>query len=277
MISSDVYVFTLHQGMHSARTQTECIAKIDTHRAHLWASQQHRYSSCHHAPLECYFCSTTKGDVHPPGNEHENPFSRRLVTKSVCLQPGGDGSRFTMSEVIKQLRKAGFWFIVGGMLKAQWCGMPIVRDRYILVASRFYDIRAAFFRQVCTLGPRLAMAVYPRTYPVCVAQVACQCDADEFCWQCVLKTPKAPPGFFVVNLGSTHLTRPKVKHALDTFTRSSMPNMLVLPTCVEEADLWRPGTVSNSVGEVTMVRPGKVCTCAETCGMLRGIQENTVL
>lgn len=53
-----------------------------------------------------------------------------------------------MAEVIKQLRKAGFRFVVAALLEGPWCGTPMRRDRYVIVTSRYLDIRTWFFAQV---------------------------------------------------------------------------------------------------------------------------------
>lgn len=56
---------------------------------------------------------------------------------------------YTLTEVIKEVRRASFIFFCAALLKGQSCGLPVNRDRYMIVASRHLDIREWFFSQVC--------------------------------------------------------------------------------------------------------------------------------
>lgn len=55
---------------------------------------------------------------------------------------------YTMTQVIKEVRRASFLFFCAALIEGQSCGLPLKRDRYLLVASRCLDIRTWFFSQV---------------------------------------------------------------------------------------------------------------------------------
>jgi hypothetical protein len=85
-------------------------------------------------------------------------------------------------------------------------------------------------------------------------QTACGCDKsmNRICCNC-WNSGGEIPGFFCVNIGSSTLSCPKEKIALDTFTTSSISNLLVLPTSVQAATQLVPGMVHNQIAEVAMV------------------------
>jgi hypothetical protein len=86
----------------------------------------------------------------------------------------------------------------------------------------------------------------------CMLQAGCTCSIGEACFKC-WRPCKEQPGHFVVNLANSIINKPKARLDLATFTTSSIPNQLVIPTCLEGAEQLKPGMVDNRLAEVAMV------------------------
>lgn len=89
-----------------------------------------------------------RDDIHSPSVDY-------LLLENVrglgsCKENGtnAEADCYTMTEVIKEVRRSSFHFFCAALLEGQSCGLPMQRDRYILVASRHLDIRTWFFSQV---------------------------------------------------------------------------------------------------------------------------------
>jgi hypothetical protein len=69
------------------------------------------------------------------------------------------------------------------------------------------------------------------------------------CW----KPGDSNTEFLCVNLGSSTITSPKPRMAMDTYTTSNIPNLLVTPTSVKGSGHLPPGMVHNEIAELAMV------------------------